>query len=73
MITQAGHLRKNFARAPYCLVLIINGVRGEGSKRRNFGLRFASLKDELLKLKSALVGIETPKESPDDLGKNGGA
>jgi hypothetical protein len=44
-----------------------------GSKLRNFGLRFPSLRDEPLKLKSALVGIEWPKESPDDLGKNGDA
>jgi len=44
-----------------------------GSRRRNFGLRFASLRDEPLKLRPALVGIERPKESPDDLGKNGGA
>jgi hypothetical protein len=55
------------------LALDINGVHGGGSKRRNFGLRFASLRDESLKLKRALVGIERPKESPDDFGKNGGA
>jgi hypothetical protein len=46
--------------------------------RKNFAeagilaFRFASLREEPLKLKSAL-GIERPKESPDDLGKNGGA
>jgi hypothetical protein len=72
MITQVAHLRKKFAHTQYCFPLIIRGTHRGGSKRRNFGLRFASLRDEPLKLKSAL-GIERPKESPDDLGKNGGA
>jgi putative DNA primase/helicase len=34
---------------------------------------FASLRDESLKLKPRLVGIEEPNQFPDDFGKNGGA
>ena len=34
---------------------------------------FASLRDESLKLKPRLVGIEEPKQLPEDFGKNGGA